>query len=265
MKYILLFFLFTLYFRTRQCEFDGVAIDLPNCLTGNQRNLPLFELMSQRETCNTHMCSSWSSWSQTQKCANCAFPGTSSTQIFTRTCNEQVDEPNSERKRLEFANCGTRVLACTLQPCSNQSIENTTTSTSTTSTHDTDVTATTTKEKASTGTTLSRTQSSTSLIITHSAAFVMQTSSPTATLITRSLVTPVVTTKSEQSTASEFPVTFEQGPSWSSWGSWSYCTDSCNIGVKLRTRYCSEPFQCEGSNHNVETCNTQECKVSCHH
>ena len=52
---------------------------------------------------------------------------------------------------------------------------------------------------------------------------------------------------------------------WSSWGSWSSCTKSCDSGVQYRTRSCTNPVQqnggavCTGGGIIYQDCNKQGC------
>ncbi|XP_062599784.1 ectin-like, partial [Saccostrea cucullata] len=52
---------------------------------------------------------------------------------------------------------------------------------------------------------------------------------------------------------------------WSSWGEWSSCTKTCDVGAKYRIRSCSKPFpknggvDCIGLSIDFSTCNTKPC------
>ena len=53
----------------------------------------------------------------------------------------------------------------------------------------------------------------------------------------------------------------------SDFGEWSECSVTCGGGIKERIRTCTNPspayngLDCVGDNKEVETCNTQACKV----
>lgn len=51
----------------------------------------------------------------------------------------------------------------------------------------------------------------------------------------------------------------DSGGSWSDWSSWSSCSQTCNGGRRSRTRSCEDGADCEGSNIDIEQCNTQAC------
>lgn len=55
------------------------------------------------------------------------------------------------------------------------------------------------------------------------------------------------------------PLYIDSGGSWSDWGSWSSCSQTCNGGRRSRTRTCEDGADCEGSNIDIEQCNTQAC------
>lgn len=50
---------------------------------------------------------------------------------------------------------------------------------------------------------------------------------------------------------------------WSSWRSWSKCSQLCGGGKQSRTRYCGTPEFCEGSDSEEQACNTASCLVDC--
>ena len=60
--------------------------------------------------------------------------------------------------------------------------------------------------------------------------------------------------------------------SWTSWGSWASCSETCGGGVQSRTRSCSNPApqyggaNCVGMSSSTQRCNTQNCpsKMSLH-
>ena len=62
-------------------------------------------------------------------------------------------------------------------------------------------------------------------------------------------------------------VPFQEHPEWSSWSSYSECSASCGLGIKLRTRICrpvynrmfNEITQCEGQNYDYQTCYERKC------
>lgn len=55
------------------------------------------------------------------------------------------------------------------------------------------------------------------------------------------------------------PLYIDSGGSWSDWSSWSSCSQTCNGGRRSRTRACEDGADCEGSNIDIEQCNTQAC------
>ena len=60
--------------------------------------------------------------------------------------------------------------------------------------------------------------------------------------------------------------------SWTSWGSWASCSETCGGGVQSRTRSCTNPApqyggaNCVGMSSSTQRCNTQNCpsKMSLH-
>ncbi|KAM4026917.1 LOW QUALITY PROTEIN: SCO-spondin-like [Anomaloglossus baeobatrachus] len=56
---------------------------------------------------------------------------------------------------------------------------------------------------------------------------------------------------------------------WSSWGSWTECTATCDSGIQTRNRSCSRPVprhggpKCQGPHIQTRECNTQPCRDSC--
>ena len=60
---------------------------------------------------------------------------------------------------------------------------------------------------------------------------------------------------------------FQELPQWSAWSPYSECSASCGLGIKLRTRICRPVYnrrlnkiiQCEGPNHDYQTCSEREC------
>uniref|UniRef100_A0A671K284 Semaphorin-5B-like n=1 Tax=Sinocyclocheilus anshuiensis TaxID=1608454 RepID=A0A671K284_9TELE len=61
------------------------------------------------------------------------------------------------------------------------------------------------------------------------------------------------------------PVTRVQGAAWSSWETWSACSNECSKGFRTRKRSCatpdgkSTPFACSGAPVEYQDCNTQTC------
>nr|XP_022344318.1 SCO-spondin-like isoform X5 [Crassostrea virginica] len=55
--------------------------------------------------------------------------------------------------------------------------------------------------------------------------------------------------------------------SWTSWGSWASCSETCGGGVQSRTRSCTNPApqyggaNCVGMSSSTQTCNTQNCPI----
>eukprot|EP00731_Ephydatia_muelleri_P037858 Em0582g1a len=49
---------------------------------------------------------------------------------------------------------------------------------------------------------------------------------------------------------------------WGSWSSWTTCSQTCNGGVRTRTRVCEGGSNCVGSNIDTEQCNTAACPVA---
>ena len=60
-------------------------------------------------------------------------------------------------------------------------------------------------------------------------------------------------------------LTFPVDGSWTSWGSWASCSETCGGGVQSRTRSCSNPApqyggaNCVGMSSSTQRCNTQNC------
>ncbi|XP_069586533.1 SCO-spondin-like [Ranitomeya imitator] len=56
---------------------------------------------------------------------------------------------------------------------------------------------------------------------------------------------------------------------WSSWGSWTECSVTCDSGIQTRNRSCSRPVprhggpKCQGPHIQTRECNTQLCRDSC--
>ena len=50
---------------------------------------------------------------------------------------------------------------------------------------------------------------------------------------------------------------------WGSWGSWSTCSQTCNGGIRYRTRSCVGGTTCTGSNIEKQRCNTNPCSSKC--
>ncbi|XP_077125438.1 SCO-spondin-like [Ranitomeya variabilis] len=56
---------------------------------------------------------------------------------------------------------------------------------------------------------------------------------------------------------------------WSSWGSWTECSATCDSGIQTRNRSCSRPVprhggpKCQGPHIQTRECNTQLCRDSC--
>lgn len=61
------------------------------------------------------------------------------------------------------------------------------------------------------------------------------------------------------------PVVRVAGNSWSSWDTWSSCSQSCSKGYRIRRRSCSgpegksAPVACRGSPVEYQDCNVQPC------
>ena len=49
---------------------------------------------------------------------------------------------------------------------------------------------------------------------------------------------------------------------WGSWSSWTACSQTCNGGVRIRTRACEGGSNCVGSNIDTKQCNTAACPVA---
>ena len=49
---------------------------------------------------------------------------------------------------------------------------------------------------------------------------------------------------------------------WLPWRQWTDCTRVCGGGTKNRTRDCEEGTICDGTGHEQEYCNTQDCQGS---
>lgn len=64
----------------------------------------------------------------------------------------------------------------------------------------------------------------------------------------------------------EFFLGIETKPTWSEWGPWGDCSQSCNGGERTRYRTCQntpsdcqKEVTCKGENKQIEPCNTGRC------
>jgi hypothetical protein len=64
----------------------------------------------------------------------------------------------------------------------------------------------------------------------------------------------------------EFSLTIDKKPTWSEWSPWENCSHTCNGGERVRyrtckndTSKCNQPLTCDGSDKQIEPCNTIQC------
>lgn len=56
---------------------------------------------------------------------------------------------------------------------------------------------------------------------------------------------------------------------WTPWGAWSTCSKTCDMGMRTRSRNCTDPFpanagnDCVGSSTSSSTCKLADCPVAC--
>lgn len=64
-----------------------------------------------------------------------------------------------------------------------------------------------------------------------------------------------------------FKKKIDKKPVWSEWSPWGNCSQTCNGGERIRTRtckrdtsQCTQYVDCEGSDKQIEPCNTNKCR-----
>jgi hypothetical protein len=61
-------------------------------------------------------------------------------------------------------------------------------------------------------------------------------------------------------------VEIEKKPMWSEWSPWGNCSGTCDGGERFRyrtckneTNQCKQQVTCEGSDKQIQPCNTEKC------